>query len=411
MAMRIPKKPKTHASRDDKEFERLYRTIPAGGVRGKSKLTVALEGKPPLKSRIKKWSKRLLLVLLAIVLLAGLWVGGKFLINEVKIFGWRGLVDSLKTTKLRGEDGGRVNILLAGNSADDPGHGGAELTDSIMLVSLNVKDKTGFILSIPRDLYVDIPGYGYAKINEAYQDGKRDNFSESGYAAGGMGLLEKTVSEHFGVGIQYCALVNYTALEQSVSAVDGIDVDIQSSDPRGLYDPSPDLKTRLPLVKLPNGVVHLDGRAALNLARARGDSWRSYGYINSDFTRTENQRKILLALKDKAGSMSTLSNPVKLGQLLDAMGNNVQTDLKASEVRRLYDLSKQIPSNKVQSVSLNSADGKNLLESTYYHSQSVLVPAAGLDDFSQIKAFLDSLLAVSTNSASSPSGGATKPGQ
>src|SRR5207245_2265383 len=113
--------------------------------------------------------------------------------------------------------------------------------------------------------------------------------------------------------------------------------------------------TGKPLVKLPNGQVHLDGHTALDLARARGHAYGAYGYATGDFTRTENQRKILLGIKDKASSVSTLSNPVKLGELLDSMGNNVQTDLKASEVRRLYQLSKEIPSSKVQSVSLNQA--------------------------------------------------------
>jgi LCP family protein required for cell wall assembly len=261
-----------------------------------------------------------------------------------------------------------------------------------MLVSLNTKDKTGYIMSIPRDLYVNIPDHGYAKINEVYPDGKKDQFSESGYADGGMGLLEKVVSTNFGVTINYYALVNYTALQQAVDAVGGVGITITSTDPRGLYDPSPDLKTRLPLVKLPNGPVTLDGRAALNLARARGDSRRSYGYGNSDFTRTENQRKILIGLKDKGSSVSTLSNPLKLGELLDSFGGNVQTDFKTSELRRLYALSKEIPSNTVTSASLNNANGKNLLTTyTTRTRQSALVPAAGIDDYSQVQAFVAGL--------------------
>lgn len=399
--MRKPKKPAAHNPREDKEFERLYHTIPTTGIGGKVTPREPRMVTEPSSPRWKKILKRALKILLALIILAGLWVGFKFVYNEIKIFGWRGLVDSLQTTKLKGEDTGRVNILLAGNSADDPGHGGAELTDSIMIASIDVKDKTGFLLSVPRDLYVNIPGHGYAKINEAYVDGKHDNFSEGGYATGGMGLLEKTISEKFNITFQYYALVDYSALEQSVNAVGGIDITIQSSDPRGLYDPSPDLQTHQPLVNLPNGPVHLTGRQALDLARARGDSWRSYGYAASDFTRTESQRKILLGIKDKATSISTLSNPIKLGQLLDSMGSNVQTDLKASEVRRLYDLSKQIPSSKVQSDSLNNANGKNLLTGKMYYGQDVLVPAAGLSDYGEIQAYVSQLLAVGTNNNSS----------
>jgi polyisoprenyl-teichoic acid--peptidoglycan teichoic acid transferase len=393
--MRKPKKPPKKNSAADKDFERLYHTIP--DYKRQQTAEPLRRGVPEGQSaptpRWKKVLKRMLIILLVLMLLAGLWLGWKFVSNNVKIFGWQGLVDMFKTTKLRGEDEGRVNILLAGNSADDPGHNGAELTDSIMLVSINTKDKSGYIISIPRDLYLDIPGHDYAKINEAYQNGKRRNFSEPGYPPGGMGLLEKTVSEHFGVDIHYYALVNYTALKEAVNAVGGIQVTIASSDPRGLRDPSPDLQNgRKPLVDLPNGTVTLDGAAALGLARARGNARGSYGYGQSDFTRTENQRMILLGLKEKATSLGTLSNPVKLGQLMDSMGNHVETDFKAGELRRLYGLSKEIPSASIISASLNDADGKNLLQSyRTRRGQSALVPAAGIDDYTVIQAYLQKL--------------------
>lgn len=392
--MRKSKKAEARRAQQDQDFERLYRTIPNGRNPQLDDLDMQVpeeQSKEPRKW--KKILKRGLIVVAIILALTGLFLGWKFASNIIKVFGWQGLKDLFSNQKLDGEDVGRVNILLAGNSADDPGHGGAELTDSIMLVSLNTKDKTGYIMSIPRDLYVDIPDHGYAKINEVYPDGKRDGFSESGYPDGGMGLLEKVVSQNFGVKINYYALVNYTALQQAVDAVGGVTITVQSTDPRGLYDPSPDLRNnRQPLVKLPNGQVTLDGKTALNLARARGDSRGAYGYANSDFTRTENQRKILLGLKDKATSISTLSNPVKIGELLDSFGSNVQTDFKTGELRRLAKLSKEIPSAQVKSVSLNNANGKNLLTSyTTKTRQSALVPAAGVDDYSQIQAFISGL--------------------
>lgn len=392
--MRKPKKTAKRTAAADKEFERLYRTIPSNGSYTEHPDAAAGgESAPGQRSRWKTILKRCLIVLLIIAVLIGLWVGWKVVSNHVKIFGWQGIVDVFRTTKLRGEDQGRVNILLAGNSTDDPGHSGAALTDSIMVVSINTKDKSGYVLSIPRDLYIDIPASGYAKINEAYQDGQRNNFSGPGYPPGGMGLLEKTISEHFGLTIHYYALVNYTALQQAVDAVGGITVNITSTDPRGLYDPSPDLQNgRKPLVDLPNGPVQLNGRDALNLARARGNARGSYGYGQSDFTRTENQRKILVALKDKAVSAGTLANPIKLGQLMDSLGNNIETDLKAGEVRRLYQLSKEIPSSSIASVSLNSANGENLLDSYRTKSgQSALIPAAGIDDYTAIRAYLQTL--------------------
>jgi LCP family protein required for cell wall assembly len=208
-----------------------------------------------------------------------------------------------------------------------------------------------------------------------------------------MGLLQKTIAQHFGIKFHYYALVNYAALKEAVNAVGGIQVTIASSDPRGLYDPSPDLaNNRKPLVDLPNGTVTLDGAQALGLARARGNARGSYGFGSSDFARTEHQRQILIGLKDKASSAGTLANPLKLGQLFDSMGNNVETDFEAGEVRRLYDLMKEIPSNRIKSVSLNEANGKNLLESYRTRSgQSALIPAAGIDDYTEIQTYLQAL--------------------
>lgn len=341
---------------------------------------------------LKKFSlKRAVITLLVMVLLVVGYVGVKFLIDTHRLFGGS-LFGFLQSTTLRGEDRGRVNILLAGNSADDSGHNGAQLTDSIMVISVDTVHHTAFMLSIPRDMWVDIPGDGYQKINAAYVYGQNIHFHDSGYPSGGMGLLEETVEQNFGIPIDYYGLVDYTAFKQAVDAVGGIDVTINSDDPRGLYDPSIDWTTHGPLVKLTNGRHHLSGEQALDLARARGDAYGSYGFDQSDFDRTTHQRAMLLALKDKAVSAGVLANPVKLTNLFDAIGSNVKTDFKLSEVRRLYDLTKDINGNHIKSYSLNDADGVNLLKNyTTPDGQSALIPAAGIDDYSQIQIFIKRL--------------------
>jgi LCP family protein required for cell wall assembly len=328
----------------------------------------------------------LILALLAVII--GGWVGGKFIYNAHKLFGGN-IISILKSTKLKGEDQGRVNILLAGNSADDVGHEGGQLTDSIMLLSIDTKNNKAFMLSIPRDLWVDVPDGGHAKINSAYVVGEQNDFRDSGLPNGGMGELEKVIEDNLGVDINYYALVNYNALREAVDAVGGVDYTVKSSDRRGLYDPNVDYKTHKPLVKLTNGVHHLDGEQALDLARARGDAYNSYGFPASDFDRTQHQRELLIALKSKAVSAGVITNPAKLTSLSDAVGNNVKTDFSISEVHRLYDIIKQINSGNIQSLSLNNANGKNLLASySAPGGQSALAPAAGLDDFSDIQTFV-----------------------
>lgn len=355
--------------------------------------------RPQAKTVVKKgrWQrfkeksnlKKAVVTLVIIVLLIVGFVGGKFLYNAHKLFGGN-IFGIFTSTKLKGEDQGRVNILMAGNSADDEGHNGGRLTDSIMLISIDTRNNKAFMLSIPRDLWVYVPSDdGHEKINGAYVSGEDNNFKEGGYPEGGMGQLEQVVSENFGVPIHYYALVNYTAMKQAVDAVGGVDITIKSDDPRGLYDPNIDWSNGGPLVKLTNGKHHLNGQQALNLARARGDSYRSYGFAGSDFTRTENQRQLLLALKSKAVSAGVLANPAKLSSLSDAIGNNVKTDLKISEVRRLYDIMKNIPGTSIKSLGLNDDHGKSLLKSySSPNGQSALIPAAGVDDFSDIQRFI-----------------------
>lgn len=349
------------------------------------------------KDRSKKhWSKKkiTLLCLLPLILI-GLWLGSKFVFNVSKIFHGN-ILGVFSTTKLRGEDQGRVNILLAGNSADDPGHDGANLTDSIMLISLDTRNHTGFMLSIPRDLYVNIPGYGHAKINETYVAGQQQHFSQPGYPDGGMGLLEEVVNQSLGIKPQYYALINYSALRDAVNAVGGVTVNIQSSDPRGLYDGNIDWTTHGPLVKLSNGQHTLTGQQALDLARARGDPpARSYGFANSDFTRTQDQRMLLLALKNKIMSTGVLANPVKLTNLFDSLGQNITTDMSVSEAHRAYDLMKQINNSSITSYGLNDINGtSNLSSYRTAGGESALAPTAGLDDFSQIQQALQRIMSA-----------------
>jgi len=398
---RKPQPTKTTRNRQPQSLLDLNRSLPGFAYKPAERASnaprpaVALPKAPTGRARWKRVVLWTLSLLLGVFLATGGWIGWKFVSNEVRIFGWQGLMGLFHSQKLDGESSGHVTILLAGNSADDSGHNGANLTDSIMLLSLNTQTNTAFMLSIPRDLYVAIPGHDYAKINEAYQDGESDHFSDSGYAPGGMGLLEKTVAQQFGIEVQYYALVDYSAVRDAVNAVGGIDVTVASSDPRGLYDPSPDYgNNSQPLVNLSNGVRHINGVQALGLARARGDSYRSYGYALSDFTRTANQRQIMLGLKDRATGLGTLSNPVKLGQLFDSVGGNVKTDLTLGNVHRLYDLLKKIPSSSIVSASLNGAsDHSDLLKNyTTPYGQSALIPRAGLDNYTDIQTFLTQLL-------------------
>lgn len=314
----------------------------------------------------------------------GVWNGVELSHASKKMFGSGNLYSLLFSNDLKTDKTGRVNILLAGYSADDAGHSGANLTDSIILISLNRTTKSGYMLSIPRDLWVDIAGYDPMRINAVYENGEWDHFSASGYPDGGMGLLERTVSDKFGVKINYFSLINYAAFRDTVNAVGGITIDIKSTDPRGIYDPSIDYTsaTCCALANYPNGPVKLNGKQALNLARARGDSYGSYGFAQADFDRTEHQRQMLLALKQKVATTRTIINPLKSSHIFDGMTNNVKTDVDIGAALPLFRLFNNVNATNLQSFSLRNLNGKNYLKDY----GGALIPVAGINDFSAIQA-------------------------
>lgn len=340
-----------------------------------------LRSKRPWKQRFKRAG----MVFGALILLGALWFGFKFYKDIARLTGNHNpfsLLSVFHPAPLKNQNG-RVNVLVAANSADDPGHNGANLTDSIMVLSVNTTNNTALVLSIPRDLWVDIPGNGHAKINSAYPDG-------------GMDLLQQVVQDNLGLTIDYHMLVNYGAFEDLVNAVGGITINIKSSDPRGIYDPSLDYTTRscCALAKYPNGPVTLNGHQALDLARARGDAYGSYGFPQADFDRTEHQRQMLIAIKDKAAQSSVIANPFKVSSLVDAVGNNIKTNLQLNEIETLYTYMKKIDDTKIDSYNINTLKGSGTTMLQNYTSpdgQSALIPQAGIDDFSDIKTAINRL--------------------
>lgn len=321
--------------------------------------------------------KRLFFLVLALsfsfLLVIGIWNGVNISRASEKMFGSGNLLALAGGVDLKKDSQGRVNMLIVGYSVDSPGHEGATLTDSIMVMSLDPTEKTGYILSVPRDLYLQIPGFGYGKINEVYQDG-------------GAELLEETIDEKLGIKIGYFFLVNYAAVRETVNALDGIDVTIASNDPRGIFDPNISPVDGGPL-QLANGSHHLDGQTALNLTRARGARFGSYGFPRADLTRIDHQKKVFLAIKEKASDWSLVLNPRKNSRLFDAVANNVQTDVQPSEAVPLFRLFSAVPTQEMKTYSLHRINDKNLLRD--YNGG--LVPTEGLNDYETIQRAIDNI--------------------
>lgn len=338
------------------------------------------------------WKKALLVLVLVLItplLIIGTWDYKNASPASQKLFGSGNLFSALLPGTIASTEG-RTNILMVGYSADDPGHAGSKLTDSIMVISLDKSNKTGYMLSIPRDLYVKIPDYGSAKINEAYQAGERQGFSESGYPAGGVGLLEKVINDNFGIKSHYSITVNYGSVREITDALGGITVTIDSSDERGIYDPNFKPEEGGPLT-LSNGQHRIDGQTALRLTRARGSTSGSYGFPLSDFNRTQNQQKVFAAIKAEL-TVKYLIDPRKNKPLFDAVADNIVTDIGLRQVLPIYRTFQSIPEASMQQVNLRDNKGTNYLASYRTpNGQSALIPSAGINDFSEIKALIQDL--------------------
>lgn len=335
----------------------------------RSKKHKPAQGRSGRGSKLGRILKRSILSLMALILIAGGYFGIKLYLTERHIFkgggGAPALAEKIDINQLKGEGDGRINILLLGIGG--PGHDGPDLTDTILLASIDPVNNSTALLSVPRDLYVKIPGVGSRKLNEAYYWGKAASKAKKleGQEQDGLKLLDQTLGTVLGVPIHYHSIVDFAAFRQSVDAVGGVDVNA----PEELYDPTIAWENGYNSVIATKGLQHMNGAKALLYAKSRETS--------SDFARGERQRLVLVSLKDKVLTLGTFSNPVKVSNLLSSLGNNVYTDFTLNDITRLYQIIGGIPSNAISSLDLVTPP-HNLLTTANINGTSIVQPRAGL---------------------------------
>jgi polyisoprenyl-teichoic acid--peptidoglycan teichoic acid transferase len=343
------------------------------------------------RQRIIKW----VVIGLAVVLLGfGGWALYRVLSTAGSIFKGNSLGLLLPGAPLKTDTYDNTNVLLLGTSESDPGHPGAQLTDSMMILSTNQKTHQAFLLSIPRDLWVT-----YQQSCSVGDSGKINAVYECSLAAANNDetTAEKqtasVVSQVTGADIQYVAHLNLAVIQQVVDALGGVDITIESPDPRGILDRNFDWRCHYTcyLVKYANGPAHLDGTHAMWLAQARNDSG-GYGLPRSNFDREANQRKILTAVKDKATSVGFLANPVNVINLLDALGNNIHTTIDSSEVKTFIGVAKDTPTNNITSIDIVSNSQGVLTTAIGPDGSQIVRPVAGLEDYKDLQDFVQKLL-------------------
>jgi LCP family protein required for cell wall assembly len=203
-----------------------------------------------------------------------------------------------------------VNILLLGSDTSQ----GSGLTDTMIVVSVDPRTPSVSMLSIPRDMYVFIPGWKMSRINTAYNHGLR-----VGYPGGGPGLLKATIEYNLGIRVHYYAHVDFEGYIRLIDTLGGVDVVVDCE----LHDtfPDPEAEGGQTDIDLMPGVHHLEGKMALWYARSR--------WSTTDYDRARRQQRVLRGMWAQIKQLGLLG---KVPELWEGLTQAVDTDLSLEDV-------------------------------------------------------------------------------
>ena len=237
----------------------------------------------------------------------------------------------------------RVNILLMGIDRR-PGESFVSRTDTMMIISVDPVTESAAMLSIPRDLYVEIPGYGQDRINTAFVYGAMNsNDVETNYLDGAV-LSMQTVSYNLDIPIDHFILVDFGAFTRTIDLLGGIDLNV----PYTIDDPYyPDMNYGYDPLYITAGLQHFDGPLALKYARTR--------HADTDFNRAARQQQVLLGVRQKALGMGVTELLRQMPSLYREISGGVRTDMNLEQLLRLATTGSGIPSDNIQSAVLDQS--------------------------------------------------------
>lgn len=336
----------------------------------------------------RTWFKIVAIIVILVAIVGGTlaWKTGS-IVNKISEGGlFKSIVHSIPGVKdeLEGEKDGRINVLLLGMRGENIAGGGL-LADTIMVVSIKPQEKKVSMISVPRDLYVTVPGTSdQQKINAVHSYGEQKGKGQ------GLEDMKTSVGEVLGIPIQYAISINFEGFKQLIDAVGGIEITLKDSFaepmqfneakvcdpnvftiPTGKYELKKNEKGKIvaqyPLCtnpqtecggnfSLPAGKQTLTGNQTLCFVRSRVTS--------SDFERAKRQQLVLQLFKNKLTSAGTLTDFGKINGILNALGDNVRSDIQAWEMKRLYDLYAGMPDFQIYQRVLEASE-----EGLLYHPE------------------------------------------
>lgn len=337
---------------------------------------------PPLKSIITKKKKKrgifkkiiifLFLIIIIAIITLGVYffwkigsINSKISSNGESESTFRTISKIVKKDRvtLKGEDRGRINILLLGTAGE--GRAGGNLTDTIIIASMDTRNNKTALLSLPRDFYVEISDSNYStKINSIYKYGLAKDL--------GVDPLRKTIEEITGLIIDYYFVASFAGFEKFVDDIDGIVINNE----RDIYDPSyPGLNYSYELFALEKGTHLLDGSTSLKYARERHND------PEGDFGRAKRQQQVLQAIKSRVFSTKVLLNPFAINNMLDTLGESITTDISLEEIESFLQLSKELDTQNITNVVVDAWKKNSLLKVSHIFYENIrafiLVPRVG----------------------------------
>ena len=318
------------------------------------------------KSKIKLWQwfqdffgrKKSLVLLVVGIFLLGIW-GGVALLRS----GFFGVsVSSImpRVSILKEDPYGHTNVLFLGVAGQE--EEGGNLSDSIMIVSINDSKPSVSMLSLPRDLYIDSE-VGSRKINEIYAAARHKHGNEKG-----LDIVKRALSRFTNIELHYAAVVDFNVFEEVVDELGGVKLFV----PEDISDPFyPDKNYGYQTFTIRKGIQTLNGKTALKYARSRKTS--------SDYSRAKRQQDLLFAIKEKAEESNLFFDINLLRSLFQSYQENVNTDIKFTEALALSKVAHKLNFSNLVTAVLNDDPSRRggflyAPAQEFYSGQFVLLP-------------------------------------
>lgn len=301
------------------------------------------------KYRLRAMFKRMGMIIGVAVLLLLVGVAGVKALVATKLLNIRSVAE-FAGTPLPQDEHGHLNLLLLGQG--DESHDGVDLTDTMIIASIDPDDGSMVMLSIPRDLYfLRTQRMGVGRVNSLYRDYKgylmaREDKTEEEASLLGMRELADELGRTLQMDIHHVIKVDFIGFVKAVDAIGGVQLDV----PYDIVDPEyPGPNYTYQTFTIRAGPQLLDGETALKYARSR--------HTTNDFSRSARQQQILKEMGRKVRDEGLFSHPSRILNLLSIMQDHVMTTLSTRELVSLGELGSDIDQSKMLSMQLNTENG------------------------------------------------------